>query len=391
MIKFLYGCAAFTVIAAVFAIVSAISGGPATNPRYSAVTESIDQGAAILAADKYGAITLTANGNLRGFERSGKLVWERSFDRYDNPSGVAQGATAICADKCPSAMLKLPNGYVGVGGADPSGSVARALTASDLKLIATYGDRSVFADQPEQSSSVLQFMTGAGRVPIAPTVRKIPIPAVAYMSIPPGTDRAVIGSVGDDPPKAAVRLRSLQRVGVTWKQVGPSIAGIASTNACIAADGQHIGWVADRIYFAKFGESSSVPHGPPATSGNCTIDSEGITAVLVPVNQKIGVRLVRFTLDGRELWNHRLGGVDVLSGGDAVNVVVRVQAGYRVSVINARSGLVVYTTDQPDKPYAADDGSLVQAIRKGTPSWLPVPSGADELEQDPQTAPTTVP
>lgn len=374
MIKFLYVCGAFTVVAAVFAIGSTISGSSANNPRYSAVTDSIDEGAQILAADKYGAITLTANGNLRGFNRSGKQIWKRSFDRYDNPSNVAVGATAICAAKCPSAIVKLPSGYVGVGGADVSGSIARTLTSSDLKLITTYGDNSLFADRPEQSSSILQFLAGAGKTSTAPTARKIDIPGVAYIGVPPGSNRAIVGSVGDNPPKEAVQLRSLQRDGMTWKQVGPAIPGIASTNPCIAADGKNIGWVGDRIHFAKFGGASRKPYGPAATSGTCTIDSTGITAVLVPVEQTLGVRLIRFTLYGKELWNHKLGRVDVLSNADAKNVVVRIQAGYRVTSINAKTGRVIYETDQPEKPYVADDGSLVQANRKGTPTWLPVPS-----------------
>lgn len=371
MTKLVIACAAVTAVLVVAVLFLLVMSEPEQPPRFTTISSAIEDGAEILAADNFGAITLTANGKVRGFTRDAELVWERSYERYEPNKRALLGARATCIERCPAALLTLPSGYEGVGGADPDGSLARTLTNEQMSLLAVIDPASVFASAETATGTTLRTITStdAGR-PSAPTVENVGIPGPGYVGIAREIDRAVVGAIGGDPPEGAARVRAISSERGRWTTAGAAIPEVESANMCISPDGRWIGIASTGIHVARFGERPGERLGPGIARGTCSIDTRGISAVVQSGPAEGNVVALRYSHRGKLVWRRNLGGVRIVSNADAVNFVARSEASGLTTVINASSGKLLLERKLRANLFASDDGALVTANRAGQPTWI---------------------
>lgn len=375
MTRFVALCLAVTAIAMTVVIVLAVLAGPESPPRFTTVSSAIEEGAEVLAADQEGAVTLTANGRIRGFARSGAKLWERKFDRYEPNKRVLLPARATCVLKCPAALLELPTGYEGVGGADPAGAMSRTLSNDGMGLLAVAAPNELFGRAPVNNGSTLRtvFTTDIDQ-PTAPTVRNVDIAGPGYIGLALDGGRAVVGSLASDPDEKPARIQAIEGSNGEWGAVGPAIPDIESANACITADGAKIAIASDRLRVGEFGAKPDRVIGPAISRGTCTIDDSGVSAVMVARDPTDGLFAARYDFRGRELWRAELGPVRVINDSDAKFFVVRNESTELTSVYDVVDGKRVLDEELPPNLFAADDGALVVADRSGNPTWISVQS-----------------
>ena len=324
MTRFVVVCLCVTAVAMIAVVAMVVVAGPERPPRFTTISSAIEQGAEVLDADENGAVTMTANGRIRGFTRNGEQLWERKFDRYEPNKRVLLEARATCTVECPAALLELPTGYEGVGGADPAGAMSRALSNDDMRLLAASAPNELFARAPANNGSTLRTVFANDLAqPTSPTVKNVGVLGPGYVGIAAGGGHGVVGSLISDPDDKPARIQAIEGEAGSWKPVGPAIPDIESANACISADGERIAVVSDRLRVGEFGERLDQTFGPAISRGTCTIDDEGVSAVMLPRDPANGLIAARYDFKGRELWNRELGPVRVISDSDAKNFVVR--------------------------------------------------------------------
>lgn len=371
MTKFVVACLTVTVVAIVGVVAMVVVSGPERPPRFTTISTAIEEGAEVLAADKYGAVTLTANGRVRGFSRNGEKLWERKFDRYEPNKRVLLGARATCSLKCPAALLELPTGYEGVGGADPAGALSRALSNDDMRVLAAAAPNELFGRAPANNGSTLRTVFANDiNQPTAPTVKNVDVVGPGYVGIAADGGRGVVGTLVSDPDDKPARIQAIEGKNGDWKPVGPAIPDIESANACISADGSRIAIASDRLRAGRFGSTPDQTFGPAISRGSCSIDDRGVSAVMLPRDPTGGLIAARYDFDGRELWRRELGAVRVVSDSDTKFFVVRNESTRMTSVFDVIDGRRVLDEELPANLYAADDGSVVVADRSGTPTWV---------------------
>lgn len=371
MTKLVLGCVVVSVVLIAAVTILLVDAGPEEPPRFSTISSAIEDGAEILDADKHGAITLTANGNVRGYTRDGLLVWERSFDRYEPNRRALLAASASCVARCPAAFLNLSSGYEGVGGADPAGSISRALSEGEMSLLAVIDSESVFASASTATGTTLRTITSTDPDrPSAPTLENVGIPGPGYVGIARDVDRAVVGAIGGDPPDGAARVRAISGERGGWTTAGAAIPEIESANACISPDGRWIGIASTRIRIARFGERAGDKIGAGISRGTCAIDDRGISAVVQNREGPGDVIALRYSHRGKTLWRRKLGRVRIVSDADAVNFVARSDGSELTTVIDATTGKLLLEQKLRANVFAADDGALVTANRAGFPAWV---------------------
>lgn len=371
MTKLVFACVVVSAALVVAVMFLLVVSEPEQPPRFSTLSSAIEDGAEILDADENGAITMTANGNVRGVSRDGAVVWERSFERYEPNKRDLIGARATCVEKCPAALLDLPSGYEGVGGADPAGSIARALTDGDMSLLAAVDSTTVFAAAPTATGTTLRTIIATDpERPSAPTLENVGIPGPGYVGIAPTTDRAVVGAIGGDPPAGAARVRAISGERGKWTTAGESVREIESANICISSDGKWIGIVSTGIRVARFGEEPGEQLGSAIERGTCTIDARGISAVVQASENQGDVVGLRYSRQGKLVWRRALGRVRVVNDADAVNFVARADGSEQTTVLEASSGKLLLEQKLRANVFASDDGALVTANRAGVPTWI---------------------
>ncbi len=376
MNRLLAVCAVFSAVALVGLVLGLVLSDEERAPRFTTITDAIENDAEILDADRHGAITLTANGRVRGFNRSGEELWERRFDRYEPNNRVLLDARAICVERCPQAFVRLPTGYSSLGGIDRAQSLARAMTDGEMQLLTAISTSAVFVAAPTETGTALRTLTATDtQRPSAPTERSIPIAGPGYVGVAAKASRAVVGSIGGDPPSGAARISWLQATGDVWKSSGRSIPEIESANACISADGKLTAIASTRVRVARFGRPPSITLGSRISRGTCSIDSRGVTVAIISSDQDDEVTAVRYAFDGKQIWRRDLGNARLLSDADAANLVVRSAASGIVTVVDGTSGKTLVEEPLGENTFAADDGALITADRKGRPTWVNVPSG----------------
>lgn len=375
MTKFVVACLSVTAVAIVAVVAMVVVSGPENPPRFTTISSAIEQGAEVLDADENGAVTMTANGTVRGFSRNGEQLWERKFDRYEPNKRVLLEARATCTVECPAALLELPTGYEGVGGADPAGAMSRALSNDDMRLLAAASPNELFARAPANNGSTLRTILANDLAqPTAPTVKNVGVLGPGYVGIAAGGGRGVVGSLTTDPDDKPARIQAIEDEAGNWRPVGPAIPDIESANACISADGERIAVVSDRLRVGEFGEELNQTFGPAITRGTCSIDDEGVSAVMLPRDPLNGLIAARYDFKGRELWNRELGPVRVINDSDAKNFVVRSEPTQMTYVYDVVEGRRLFDNELPPNLFASDDGSLVTADRSGEPTWVSVRS-----------------
>lgn len=371
MTRLVAGCVAATAVLLVAVTLLLVMSESERPPRFTTLSDAIENGAEVLDADSSGAVTLTANGKVRGYSREGAQLWERSFKRYEPNKRTLLGARATCVVRCPSALIELPSGYEGVGGADAAGSLARTLTADGMSLLAVIDANSLFASSPTPNGTTLRTLTATDPSrPSAPTLENVGIPGPGYVGLARDIDRAVVGSIGGDPPAGAARVRAIGLDGKSWRTEGPAIPEVESANTCISPDGRWIGIASTGIFVARFGQRPGRRLGSAIARGTCAIDTRGISVVAQASETSAAVIALRYSHRGQLIWRRQLGPVKILSDADAINFVARSDATGTTTVLDAASGKVLLERNLSANLFAADDGALVSADRAGRPTWI---------------------
>lgn len=371
MTKLVVGCIAVTAALVVAVMLLLVMSEPEQPPRFTTLSDAIENGAEVLAADSAGAVTLTANGKVRGFSRDGAQLWERSYKRFEPNKRALLGARATCVVSCPSALIELPSGYEGVGGADPAGSLARTLTTENMSLLGVIDTNSLFASAETANGTTLRTVTATDPSrPSAPTLDNVGIPGPGYVGIAREVDRGVVGSIGGDPPSGAARVRAIDITAGSWTTEGPAIPEVESANICISPDGRWIGIASTGVFVARFGSRPGPRLGPRIARGTCAVDTNGISSAVQQSDTASEVVAQRYSHRGKLVWRRQLGAVKILSDADAINFVARSDASGATTVLDAITGEVLLERKLPQNLFAADDGSLVTADRSGRPSWI---------------------
>lgn len=367
MLKLIYGCLAFSLIACVLLFVAAAQEGEGFHGMTKSMGDALADGATVLAATRDGAVTQTGNGKVSGFMRNGSEVWSTKYNRFAesprNPYGAgANDATAWCEGDCPSTLVEFDGNFEVFGGASeslPQGLNPLRTKPEDVLAIGQMATAliRVFA---EGSSQPRLFSVAPQRQPRA-------LGAINPSGIQPVQPRfhAVVGSA-----KGKVGfLNQLVFSDNDWNIAGRSLREAELKNVCVSDTETWVGSVSTRIRRFEFGDAPGPAIGPVVTGGTCTVDDLGITAVFTPKSAPTAVVAARFARSGRMLWNHNFGAQRLLSDAGSSYVVAQSQDG-TVTAVDSVSGRVAYRAKVVGAPFVGPDGSIVTANRKGKPQWL---------------------
>jgi outer membrane protein assembly factor BamB len=366
VLKLVYACLAFTVVALGLLILFASQDGRGFHGATNEMNNAITQGALVLDADRFGAVTQTGNGHVTGYQRdSDKKRWSEHFDRFaegpNNPYGAgAIDAEALCGGACPTAILSFNGKFYANGGASQEFVDGLANVGGAPGLLAMVSGEQGFVEapiEPREQSRLYWLDDDQGQ----------PLPARTPSDVQydQSSNHVLVGS---DKGKSGTLTR-LSRDIQTWSVVGKSIdeAGLVST--CISASGDWIGAISTSIRRYAFDAPQSGRVGPAITSGRCTVDAKGITAVFTPASNPDSVEVARFAPGGRLLWSKKLGTQKLLSPAGSPYVVAQAPDG-TVKAIDSLTGAIKYEHKLTEAPFVGRDGSVVNAGRTGKPQWL---------------------
>lgn len=369
MLKLVYGCLAFSLIAGVIIFVLAVEQGRSFRGMTKTMGDAISQGATILDADRNGAVTQTGNGRVKGYGRDGNSRWETKVDRFaegpSNPFGAGSNdASAWCNETCPAAIVEFEGDFNAFGGADQE--LAKALEYNNAK--------------PED---VLGF-AGAQTVFLRKLVEGLEQPRLVVSQV--GKSDAVLGVINPSeiqPDRARERvvsgsaagkigsLNQIVRGGGVWRIDGRSISEAGLKNVCVSDDDAWVGAVTTRISRFASGATPRRSFGPPITTGTCTVDQQGITAIYTTVADPNRLQAARYSASGRRVWLHDFGAKRLLSPAGSPEVVAQAADG-TVTALDAVTGRTTFNRAVVGQPFVGNDGSIVMANRQGEPEWLHV-------------------
>jgi hypothetical protein len=369
MLKLVYGCLAFSLIAGVIIFVLAVEQGRSFRGMTKTMGDAISQGATILDADRNGAVTQTGNGRLKGYARAGGAQWETKVDRFaegpSNPFGAGSNdASAWCNQTCPAAIVEFEGVFSAFGGADPK--LAESLDGHDAKpedILGFAGAKTVFLRKLVEGFAQPRLVASeAGKPDAVLTV-------INPSEIQPdrARDRVVSGSATDK----IGSLNQIVRRGGIWRVAGRSISEAGLKNICVSDDDAWIGAVTTRFSRFASGGTPRSSFGPPITTGTCTVDQQGITAIYTPVADPNKLQATRYSASGRRLWQHDFGAQRLLSPAGSPDVVAQAADG-TVTALDAITGRAIFERQVVGQPFVGNDGSIVVADRQGEPEWLHV-------------------
>lgn len=368
MLKLVYGCLAFSLVACVILFVAAGKKGQGFHGMTNAMGQSIDGGATILDADASGAITQTGNGNVVAYRRNGEKAWSTKVDRFkespSNPYGAGvNNATAWCVTSCPTALVAFDNKYSAFDGVSAAlVTELNALSPKPEDVMALSGRDTAFLRFFPPGNAKPQIYVSTPGKPRTLLVG-VSNPSEVQPDQPRG--RAVIGSVSG---RDGVLAEAAYLQGA-WQVTNRSIKEIGLKNVCVSDDEEWIGAVFNRVSRSAFGGRAGAALGPTITSGTCSVDDSGLTAVYTPKSNPNIVEAARYSAGGRTVWRHELGAQRLLSHAGSPLVVTQAANG-TVTAIDATTGRTTYTEVIADEPFVGEDGSIVTANRKGEPKWL---------------------
>lgn len=369
MLKLVYGCLAFSLISGVLIFVLAVEQGRSFRGMTKTMGDAISQGATVLDADRTGAITQTGNGRVSGFGRDGNARWETKVDRFaegpSNPFGAGSNdATAWCNQQCPAALVEFEGQFNAFGGADPK--LAQALEAGNARpedVLGFAGGESVFLRRlTEGFADPRLVVTEVGK-------SEAVLGVINPSEIQPdrARDRVVSGSATGK----VGSLNQIVRSGGVWRVVGRAVSESGLKNVCVSDDDAWVGAVTTRISRFAMGAKPRSSFGPPITTGTCTVDQQGITAIYTSVADPNRLQAARYSASGRRLWRYDFGAKRLLSPAGSPDVVAQAADG-TVTALDAVSGRAVFNRVVAGQPFVGNDGSIVTANRQGEPEWLHV-------------------
>lgn len=370
MLKLVYGCLAFSLIAGAIIFVLAVEQGRGFRGMTKTMGDAIAQDATILDADQNGAVTQTGNGRLKGFGPDGDARWETKVDRFaegpSNPYGAGSNdASAWCNQTCPSAIVEFEGAFSAYGGADPG--LAQKLDdhgATPDDILGFAGATTVFLRKPIEGFAQPRLVASEVDKPDAV------LGVINPSEIQPdrARDRVVSGSASDH----VGRLHQIVRSGGIWRVAGRSISEAGLKNVCVSKDDAWIGAVAARFSRFASGETPRSSFGPRITTGTCTVDRQGITAIYTTVADPDRLQAARYSASGRRIWLHEFGAQRLLSRAGSPEIVAQAVDG-TVTALDAITGRETFERRLVGKPFVGNDGSIVVADRQGTPKWLHLP------------------
>ncbi len=367
MLKLVYGCLAFSLIAGVIIFVLAVEQGRNFRGMTKTMGDAISQGATILDADKNGAVTQTGNGRVRGYGRDGSSRWESKVDRFaegpSNPFGAGSNdASAWCTENCPEALVEFDRDFTAFGGADPA--LARALgdrAAKPDDILGFAGAKTVFLRKLiEGFAQPRLIVTEVGKSDAV-------LDVINPSEIQPerARDRVVSGSSAGK----VGTLNQIVRKDGAWRVEGRSISEAGLKNVCVSENDAWVGAVTTRISRFASGAKPRSSFGPPITTGTCMVDQRGITAIYTTSAEPSKLQAARYAANGRRLWLHDFGAQRLLSPAGSPNIVTQAADGI-VTALDSVSGRTIFAREVAGRPFVGKDGSIVIANRQGDPQWL---------------------
>jgi hypothetical protein len=369
VLKLVYGCLAFSLIACVFLFVSASQKDDGFHGMTKSMGDAIANGATVLDADRNGAVIQTGNGKVSGFKHDGTQTWSTRYDRFKarltNPFGAgADDASAWCPAACPGALVEFIGDFAAFGGADAE----LAASLGDLhpkpeEVLAFGSDGTAFIRIADEGQTVQALNV------LAPGGKATPLAVENPSDVQPlrPHDKAVVGSINGNAKVG--NLDQLILGGGSWRVAGRPLREAGLKNVCVSTDNKWVGSISTRIRRSAFGGAKGEAFGPAVIGGTCSVDDAGITAVFNRKPKPTDVVAARFAPNGRMLWVRNFGGQRLLSKAGSPYVVVQTSDS-TITAMDAISGRDAFTGKVEGSPFVGRDGSIVTANRKGEPRWV---------------------
>ncbi len=360
MLKLVYACLAFTVIALVILVATAFSEKSFFRGTTSEMLRALQDPGLVLAADEHGAVTQTGNGIVAGHRRSGEsAAWTMRFDRFPdtrgwrNWSSVLDNASAWCAGRCPAAFVAIGGNYSARGGA--SAELAAELNRDHARILAAPAPDSVFANR---NNRLVHYKGG--------TSTDLPVTGPSVVEVDGSARRLIVGSADG----TTGTLQQFERSGRSWREAAEPLRLTALGNICISRDGRGIATIARRTAIGSFGSDELRAVARPVSAGRCSFDGDGVTFVFNATSGPRHILARRHSTDGRLKWRADYGGHRLISPTGSPLIVDR-SANGTLTAHDARSGAKL--TLNPDSalfPFVSSDGSILYAERSGRPVWV---------------------
>ena len=337
--------------------------------------------AAVLAADAGGAVTQTDERTLRGYDRSGKLVWKQAPQYIKDAQGTPRYvlSNAFCAGACPAAYTNnvaanrnhvIAYDINGSGGAqtlgepfnDPGVSIRGVVNGDNLVIgqPAGSGYEYLFAKATAKGSPAQRLSPA---VPVSAKTGLVVLPDDA------GTRVQVMESgAGRKNPRTT--LRWFEWVGGRWRQAGKPVS-LPRAEACFSGDGRRAALVAKRVTLMDFGGSHrhTLKTGPGP--GNCMFSSNGITVTTPAVSNKLALTFTNYTDAGDSVWQRtftRAASFNARGGNDDL---IQVVTNLGMQLISAADGKTMHSYKNQYAAYPTGKNQFVVADTVGVPRWLP--------------------
>jgi hypothetical protein len=366
MLKLVYVCLAGSLIACALLFISASKDSGGFHGTTKVMGDALIDDAEVLAADAHGAITQTGNGIIRGYTRSGKVLWSSKFDPFEkgptNPYGAGEiTAHAWCTAECPAAITQIDSKFAAFGGqGEALASKLTSMKLDDKSVLAIRGTRgALLSVGPTASNRTLYSLLDG-------TAKDLGVPDPTVATIDRRGNRAIVGSSRGT---VGIITRIQWSEGPGMRVIKPAIKEVGLGNSCISPAGSAVGLVGQRAKQLTFTGKPGPALGPRLGSGTCSVDSNGITVVYTPDTAAPPLVAVRYSRSGKRLWAHTFGGQRLVSKGSAPMIVAEVPGG-SVTGIDAVTGRTVFKQQIEVPPFIAPDGSIIATNRKGEPRWL---------------------
>ncbi|MGH2958344.1 MAG: hypothetical protein ACRDKE_01975 [Solirubrobacterales bacterium] len=367
MLKLVYGCLAFSLVAGVIIFVAAAGQDHGFRGMTKSMGDAITQDAKVLDADRYGAITQTGNGHVAGFTRDGDKKWSVDFDRFAespaNPYGAgAEDALAWCIDdasSCPGGILRIGARYESVGGASPELAAALNSKPQDQAglLAVPQSDQAFVRVTEEGSGNAVLALLGEQATTFPITDPKVVQPRVESSS-------ALVGSGGEK----IGEVSWLKREGSTWRKARGTITEPGLQNAC--SSDSEIATVSTRVRIFDSIDAEGKTIGERVSGGVCTFTYNlTVTVVFNSAASPESVQVANYKRDGTLNWKKDLGAQKLLSSSGSPYVVAQ-KADGTLTVYSVFDGRILMTKQLTSVPFVGPDGSVVSAGRDGDPIWL---------------------
>lgn len=315
----------------------------------------------IVAADRFGAIIETRDGDLRGIRRDGTTAWVINRKVLKGPADPQ----VVCVGHCPAAAVAV---------IDESGSSSVTYWTGNFRKATivhpakgeTGGpiwaqSTALSIERREDASFNTSIVFNA---PSSNPLRVRLGRRVANVFVNEPGNRAVTLVTGSSGYTQRATAMWFKRGSQGWKRVGRAARGRWS-NACVATSGRTL-FAGDAVAIANFGSSHAIRSFVQTPMSECVADRAGFVVAGRDPRRRHTLSVTRITPTGRFEWRRRfLNAYPVSSAVTFGTSHVMAVADRTQTVLLAEDGSIAASFNNRLAPFVTPDGAVVTLDRKG--------------------------